>query len=367
VTQLERQNLTIVKIVEKHGGGGSVKLSELARFLFDMSILMDASILLPEALELFSKGESKSALRRELKSILREIREGKSLSDSMRQRPGMFPSICTALVRAGETSGRMGIIFSQLSRYFENIDSVRVKVIQSLSYPLFIMGLAVIIVCGLCFFVAPKFAEIYVQIGLPIPGVTKIFLFLGSYSKVVLVFFILLILTVIALPILLRRNKRVRLLFDRLKLRLVLIGPILYQVSISNFCRTLGILYESGIKLPDAVALAAGAAGNSYLTERMKSLREGIQEGCSLADVVEREGLFGDENIGMLRVGERSGNLATILHKIADILVLNAESTIRQALTLLEPALISFIAVFVGGIVVSLALPILNLQALLQQ
>lgn len=346
---------------------GMVPPDELAQFFYEMSVLLQAAVPVPDALDLYLSGSAKTPLERELHDVVTEVRAGGSLSDALRRRDRIFPPICAALVKSGESSGTMPRVFRQLSTFFDESQKVRDRIVSAATYPMVVAALAGLVVLGLVLVVAPRFAQIYEQIGLPLPLATRIFLELGNHDVAVLAISLVALALMVGGVLWLRTSPQGPMAADRLKLRLWVVGPVLRQVALASFCHTLAMLQESGMRTPEAVDLAADAAGNRVVTEQVRKMRDGLLGGQPLSAVAAHEKVFSAHDIGMIRTGETSGQLSLMLTKLGDLLSARAEARITKLLSLVEPLLISFIAVGVGGTVLALAFPILNLPALLSQ
>lgn len=347
-------------------GGVHVKTEELANFSYELSILLESGITLADALSLYA-GDSRSAFQQEVRSINEEVRAGRPFSDSLHKREKIFPPIFSALVKSGEQSGTLPVVLKQLARYSERLEAVRNKIISSASYPMVVAGLAFIVIMALVVYVVPNFARIYQQLGAPIPEATRIFLDIGRYRDLIFFVFVVIALTAFFFFGIYGKTPSGRIVIDRLKLYLWIMGPIFREVAISNFLQTLGMLYERGIKLHEAIDLAAEASGNKYIEGLLKRLRKGVVEGQKLSDVMEKQKILQSESLGMVRAGEKSGEIGEILGKLSEIITTRAENKIGKLLNMMEPALIAFIAFFVGGSIIALAAPILNLSALLNK
>lgn len=368
VRQLARRDLIVVRIevaqdASAKARGAPASAPELAAFAYELSVVLEAGISLPVALGNYAGGGEATPFMRELRDITEEVRSGSPLSTCLERRPGTFPPIFPALVRSGEESGGLATSLSQLSRHFERIDALRNTVVQTAAYPFVVACMAFVIVFALVVFVVPRFAAIYEQLNVALPAPTRFFLLLGRYSTTLLIATSAMLLVGVPLAVTFQRSERGQVLLDRVLLRLGPIGAVTRDVAMATFCQTLGLLYERGIKIHDAVVLAATACGNRVLAARLGRLSEGVRTGTPLSQLMEKEHLLDERYLGMIRAGESTGQIGVMLAKVAEIVSNRAESRIKKLLSLLEPALITMIAVVVGGIVIALATPILNLQA----
>ena len=381
---LVRQDLIVIELAEETAAAspqsaqkrllgaaqlqlGITSQAELARFCYEMSVLLQAAVPVPEALDIYLSGLGKGPFERELREVLAEVRAGTALSDALRRRDRTFPPICAALVKSGEASGTMPRVFRQLSSFFTESQAVRDRVVSAATYPLVVATLAGLVVLGLVLVIAPRFALIYEQIGLPLPFATRVFLEIGNHGLALLGLAVAIIVGGAGALLWMRSSPRGPMTADGLKLRLWIVGPVLRDVALASFCQTLAMLNDSGMRTPDAIDLAADAAGNRVVAEQVRKMRDGLLGGQPLSAVAAHENLLTAHDLGMIRTGESSGQLSLMLAKLGDLLAAQAESRMTKLLSLVEPLLISFIALFVGGTVLALAFPILNLPALLGQ
>lgn len=368
VQRLARLDLIVTRIEEERDGTGQkrgvvVPISELSAFAYEMSVVLEAGIALPNALESYAMSGGDTAFMRELREITEEVRAGDPLSTCLERRPATFPVIFPSLVRTGEEGGGLATSLGQLSRHFERLQELRNTVVQTASYPLIVAVMAFFVIFGLVIFVVPRFASIYEQLEVPIPLPTQVFLTLGKYSSVVLGATVLLAVVAVVIWQTVLRSAAGELAIDRLLLSLGPIGSVTRDVALATFCQTLSILYERGVKIHDAVSLAADACGNRVLATRLARLSESVRAGTPLSDAMGDDKLIELRYLGMIRAGESAGEIGKMLKKVAELMSTRAEIRTKRMLALLEPAMILGIALTVGGVIIALAAPILNLQA----
>lgn len=339
---------------------------ELANLSYELSILLESGLNLPDALTLYA-GESGDYFDEELRSVVEEVRGGTPFSEALHKRQRDFPPVFSAMVHSGEKAGNLPSVLQVLSRYFEKMESIKSQVISAASYPIFVAMLAFMVILSLVIFIVPIFARIYEHLGIHLPLATRIFLSIGQHRDTVLVTLIVIAAAMIGVSTLAGRSGKGREQIDRIKLSLWLLGPIFRDVALTNFSVTLGMLCENGLRLHEAIDLAAEACGNVYMEKTLKSLKKSLYEGRALSQILSERDIMDSRRLGMVKAGERSGNIGEVLMKLSDIIFNQVDHKIKRLLGLLEPAMVLVIGIAVGGAIISLALPILNLSSFLNK
>lgn len=371
---LARQGLTVSELREVTAGAApapgprsqAVGADELASFAYELSALLQAGVSLAPALELLVKDEKQSALSQVTLELLRDVRAGTAFSAALEKRPEVFPPIFPALVRAGEGTGGLEKSLAHISAYLEKADEARNKVLSSLAYPVMVSGMALTIITALFLFMVPRLKEIYGQIGAPIPAITAAFLNLGEVADVGAM--ILLVVGLVGLPSLRAYlgSAPGRRMMDRWKLQLPLLGDVFRQVALASFNKTLALLHGSGVPLPQGVAMAAAASGNTVIQAKYMQAVSSLREGRSLAISLGELGLYSQKMIGMIEAGEKSGNLSDMLSRMADFAENRTAHKVQRLMAMLEPLTIGFLGLLVGAAVLILGAPLLSLSSQIQ-
>ncbi|MCD4786130.1 MAG: type II secretion system F family protein [Candidatus Eremiobacteraeota bacterium] len=378
LTILARRNLIIKSVKEAGDAEEEVKpfklnipellhrkvgYEDLANFAFEGASLIDSGVSLPKTLELLIKGEKNPTMKETLKDVLRTVRAGSPLSKAVADHPDVFPPLFSALIRSGEGSGTLEKSLMQLSDYFDNLNSIRNRIISALAYPVVVVIFAFLIFTGLFLFVAPKFVKVYSELGVAVPFSTRILLDMGKYSDDV--FFGVLISLVVIIPLLIAysRTENGSMAIDKLKLQFPVLGPIFEQVAINNFVKTMAILIRSGINLRTSVELAAHVTGNRYLIKRILVMEKPLTEGKQLSEALRYTNLLGDEVLGMLEAGEKSGKLGDMLEKVANFTGNKMQREVERIMAMVEPLLIGMIGIVLGAAMIMLAGPLFNLPS----
>lgn len=378
LTILARRNL-IIKSVRESGKvdeeGKPFKLNipdllrrrvgyeDLANFAFEASSLIDSGISLPKTLELLIKGEKNPTMQETLKDVLRTVRAGSPLSKAVADHPDIFPPLFSALIRSGEGSGTLEKSLMQLSDYFSNLNKISNRIISALAYPVVVVIFAVLIFTGLFLFVVPKFVNVYENLGVAVPFATRILLGIGKYSNDVFLGVVISLVVILPFLIIYLRTENGKMAIDKLKLRFPVLGPIFEQVAINNFVKTMAILIRSGIDLRTSVELAAHTTGNRYLIKRILVMEKPLTEGKQLSEALSYTKLLGDEILGMIEAGEKSGKLGEMLEKVANFTGNKMQQEVERIMAMVEPVLIGMIGIVLGTAMIMLAGPLFNLPS----
>ncbi len=340
-----------------------VSLEELSSFAYEMSALLGAGVSLPNALELQLAEKRSSKFNEVIKDVLKDVRAGTAFSKALSNHPETFPPIYPALVRASEGSGTLEKSMQNLSDYFESLNEIRNRIITTMSYPVFVVICAIILLSGLFVFAVPKFSHIYTEIGVPLPLFTRIMVDIGQAADKVIIVSVVLI-VVFLFPILaFIRSGKGNLFLDRLKLKIPMVGGIVTEIAIANFCKNLAVLNSNGVGLIESVDLSAHACGNSYIISELLVIEKPLNEGKLLSEALKSVPIFPAQVIGMLEAGEKSGKLPEMLQRMSDFSNKRVSHQIERLMSFMEPMLILLVGVFVGTAIIALALPILNISS----
>ena len=364
---LGKEGIKIDKISEKEGrklfssGGGKVKTDELAVFFRQFSVMIDAGLPLVQCLEILGSNQENAALRKCLGGVRTSVEGGSTLANAMRGYPKIFDDLTTNMVEAGETGGILDTILQRLAIYMEKAMKLRQAVKSALIYPVSVITIAVLVVGALLKFVVPIFANMFVGLGVPLPTSTKIVIdlshFIGSFWWVILV-------SIVAIVLILKQVRKMpegRLATDRVMLKIPVFGPLLLKIGVARFTRTLGTLITSGVPILEGLAVTARTSGNAVIMTALMNVRKSIEQGRTIVDPLRESKIFPNMVTQMIGVGEATGAMDSMLQKIADFYEDDVDAATKNLLTLLEPMLIGFLGVTVGGIVISLYMPLFSM------
>ena len=364
---LGKEGIKIDKISAKEGrklfgsGGGKVKITELAVFFRQFSVMIDAGLPLVQCLEILGTNQENPALRNCLAGVRSSVEGGATLANAMRGYPKIFDDLTTNMVEAGETGGILDTILQRLAIYVEKNLRLRQAVKSALIYPVSVITIAVLVVGALLKFVVPIFANMFVGLGVPLPAATK---FVIDLSHFIGDFWWVIILSVVGFAVTLvqvRKMPEGRLFTDRILLKIPVFGPLLLKIAVARFTRTLGTLITSGVPILEGLDVTARTSGNAVVQRSLQNVRKSIEQGRTIVDPLRESKIFPNMVTQMIGVGEATGAMDSMLQKIADFYEDEVDAATKNLLTLLEPMLIAFLGVSVGGIVISLYMPLFSM------
>ena len=366
--QLRQERITPGTIKEKGKeftiptfGSGSVGVKEIAIFLRQFSVMIDAGLPLVQCLEILAANQENPAFQKCLTGVRTTVEGGATLANAMRAWPKVFDDLKTNMIEAGETGGILDTILQRLAQYVEKEVKLKAAVKSALVYPVSVISIAVLVVAGLMIFVVPIFANLFAGLGVDLPLPTQIVMktsrFMGRFWWLFIVFAVGVFFAVRQI----RKDPKGRYYSDKLMLNLPVLGDVLRKIAVARFTRTLGTLITSGVPILEGLTITARTSGNAVLEEALLKVRKAIEEGRTIVDPLKESGVFPNMVTQMIGVGEATGAMDAMLQKIADFYEDEVDTATKNLLTLLEPLLIAFLGVAVGGIVISLYLPLFSM------
>ncbi len=344
-------------------GKGRVTRAELSIFTTQLANLVSAGLPIERCLEVLARQSKTPALASTLGSVLEELRAGEQMSAAMSQHAGAFPGFYVQMIKAGEVSGQLDAVLTNLASYLEKDEARRAQVRSALAYPTFLLLLATGAVGFIITFVIPRLTMIFADFGQELPFPTRLLL---STSGWLVRWGWLLALAAAALVLAARRalqKGEARLAVDAWRLRLPLFGLLAQKIVVARFARTLGTLVLGGVPLLDALAIVQKSLGNAAAARLVERARGRVREGEQIAKSLdEQNGVFPPVAIDMIGVGEETGHLEAMLLKLAEIYDLETDNSLKRMLSLLEPVIILGMGVVVGAVVISVLLPIFDLD-----
>ncbi len=363
---LREERIMPISIAEKSRDfslsfGNRVTAKELALFTRQFSVMLDAGLPLVECLNILSQQQDNKILREALEQVRTDVESGATLAEAMGKHTKVFDKLFVNMVAAGESAGILDVILQRLSTFSEKNVKLKRAVVSASVYPTIIVAVAVIIVFVIMVWVIPVFATLFESLNAPLPLPTRIVMGTSSFMAQ---FTIPIVLGSILLGIgfhYFYQTDEGRLRVDRILLRLPLMGIVLKKIAISRFSRTLSTLLISGIPILEGLDITAGTSGNVVIQNAIQSARREVEEGKALVEPLRKGKLFPPMVTQVVAVGEQTGQLDQMLEKLADYYEEEADSAIANLLTMLEPLMIIFLGGVIGGIVVSMYLPIFTL------
>ena len=338
-----------------------IKLKDISLFCKQMSVMLESGIPLNNAVDILEQQATSKNLKSSLKIVSKSLKEGSQLSKAMLDQEGMFPDLLIRMVQAGEKTGKLDEVLEKMSEHYTKELKTSRQIRGAMIYPAVLAFLAVAAVLALLYIVIPSFSGIFEQSGMDMPLPTRIVLAASNFVRSY--WYILFGVTGILVFLFLRyrSTEAGRYQLDRLKLNLPVIKGPMQKIVTARFASTLAILTSAGIPLVEAIESAAATTNNAVVIEKMKIANEGLQKGERLTGMITATGLFPPMMLSMVKIGEESGSLESMLIKTSDYYEEELETAIKQLLSLLEPAMIIVMGVIIGGIVASVMLPMFEL------
>lgn len=358
-----------VQLFSKSSVGGrkarKIKMDELVVLSRQLATMVEAGVPLVQALAILSEQVENLNLQKVVQALHDDVESGSSLSDAMSKHKKVFSALFVSMVRAGEQSGSLEEILDRLATYIEKTSALRKKIKSALVYPIVVAIMAFLITFGMLTWVIPQFADIFNQLDAPLPAPTRILISFSEMLRKNILAVVIGTAAVIFCFFQLLRTKRGRLLFDTFKLKMPIFGPLLLKVAVSKFSRTLSTLVKSGVPILSAFDIVGETAGNRQIELIVADVRNSIKEGESVSAPLGKKKVFPPMVVRMVAVGEETGELDKMLTKIADFYDVQVDHAVDGLTALIEPLVIAFLGIVIGGIVVAMFLPILTLtQAL---
>src|SRR5690349_14354528 len=368
--QLRKEQITSPTIREKGKefalpmfGSGKVKTKEIAIFFRQFSVMIDAGLPLVQCLEILAANQENAAFQKALTGVRTTVEGGSTLANAMRQYPKIFDDLTTNMIDAGETGGILDIILQRLSTYVEKAVKLRSAVKSALIYPVAVVSMAVLIVGALLKWVVPIFANLFAGLGVTLPLATRIVMGLSAFIGQFWWFFIVGLVGLVFGIKQIRKDPRGKYWMDYGMLKLPVMGLLLRKIAVARFTRTLGTLITSGVPILEGLSITARTSGNAVLEEALMKVRKAIEEGRTIVDPLRESGVFPNMVTQMIGVGEATGAMDSMLQKIADFYEDEVDSATKDMLAMLEPVIIGLLGVMIGGIVISLYMPLFAMIA----
>jgi general secretion pathway protein F len=341
-----------------------VRRAELVNTTRQLATLLSAGLPLVSALSGVLEQVKRPALRKVLSQVRERVKEGMSLAAAFQEHPKVFPSVYTAMIHAGETSGTLELVVERLADFGEQQLALQRQVRSTLAYPILMLTVGLGVVVFLMAYVIPKVTQIFVDMKQDLPLPTTVLIGVSEFFHTYWPALVLVLIIVFLAGRHYVKTDAGRSRYHRLLLRLPIVGPIVEKVAMARITRTLGTLLNNGVPLLSAMEIVSNLVNNVILRQAMEEARQEISEGASITTPLARGGIFPPVVIQMISVGEQSGNLEGMLFKIADTFDSEVESSVTTLTSLLGPVMILFLAFFVGYVVLAVLLPIFEMSHL---
>ena len=367
IATLRRQQIVVTAVKEKGKElalpkfGGKVPPQLVAIFTRQFSVMIDAGLPLVQCLEILGSQQEHKVFKRALIQIRQDVESGSNLADSMRKHPKIFNDLFTNMVAAGEAGGILDTILQRLSTYIEKAVKLNSQVKSAMIYPVAVISIACIVVAIILWKVIPVFASLFTSLGATLPLPTRVVIALSNF---IAGFWWLIALVIGGIIYFVRRYHETykgRRVIDGLLLRIPVLGLLLRKIAVARFCRTLSTLTSSGVPILDGLTITARTAGNAIIEDAIMATRKSVEEGKTISEPLGDTDVFPSMVVQMIAVGEQTGALDTMLSKIADFYEDEVDVAVAGLMKLLEPVLIAFLGVAIGGIVIAMYMPMFTL------
>ncbi len=345
------------------GLSGKVKPKVMCTFTRQLATLVDAGLPLLRGMRVLERQERHPTLKSVIGQMGVAIEGGSTFSEALAQHPKVFNRLYINMVKAGELGGVLEVVLNRLAEFMEKAQKIKGKVVAAMFYPVAVMTVATVILGVLMVYVVPKFEQVFKDMleGRPLPAFTRVVL---TISRTIAQNFLMSLGAIVAFAILVKlflRSKFGRRLWDRFKLNMPVLGPVMSKVAIARFTRTLGTLVSSGVPILQALTIVRETSGNVIVSEAVAKVHESVKEGETITAPLDSSNVFPPMVISMVDVGEQTGALPEMLMKIADTYEDEVDNAVSAMTSLLEPIMIVFLAVVVGSIVIALFLPLIDM------
>jgi type IV pilus assembly protein PilC len=366
IAALLNRNLLVVSIQEKiakrgRTKGGKVALADLVVFTRQLATMIDAGIAIVQSLQALAEQTPNKIMRDTVRDICSRVESGESFSEALQKHPKAFNKLYCSMIAAGEKGGLLAEIMGRLATYLENTERLRKKVKTALMYPTAVTVVAICITTFLLVRVIPTFKDIYSGFGAQLPGPTQ---FLIDISDVLKHYFYLVIIGVVAVVwgwLYFIKTPAGRQFWDARRIKLPVFGPIAHKICLARFTRTLSSLVRSGVPILEVLQIVSQTVGNVVMEKAIKTAAVDIERGEGISAALGKNPIFPSMVIRMMSAGEQTGNIDNMLERVSNFLDEEIEGTLSGLMSLIEPMLIVFLGVVIGGMVICMFLPIFNL------
>jgi len=360
---LRRQGILVQKVKKRRlKTGGSVKAKDIAIFTRQLATMMKAGVPLLQSFDIVARGSTNPKVTKLLNDIRGDVETGTSLSSAFRKHPMHFDALYCNLVEAGEAAGILETLLDRLAIYQEKTLAIKQKIKSALTYPIAVMVVAFVVVAVIMIFVIPAFKEVFTSFGADLPAPT---LFVMAMSEIFVKYWWAIFLTIGGSIYFFlqtwKRSEPMQKRMDRLLLKMPIFGDLLFKSAVARWTRTLSTMFAAGVPLVEALDSVGGAAGNAVFAEATEQIQKDVSTGTSLTNAMMAANLFPNMVLQMSAIGEESGALDQMLGKAADFYEEEVDEAVKSLSSLMEPFIIVILGTIIGGIVVSMYLPIFKI------
>jgi type IV pilus assembly protein PilC len=366
IAALLNRNLLVVEIREKtikrgQTKGGKVSLNDLVVFTRQLATMIDAGIAIVQALQALAEQTPNKIMRDVIRDVCTRVESGESFSDALARHPKAFNRLYISMVGAGEKGGLLAEILSRLATYLENSERLRKKVKTALMYPTVVTVVAIVITIFLLVRVIPTFKEVYSSFNAKLPTPTQLLIDLSEIVQHYLIYLVVAAGLAVWGWLYYIKTKQGREFWDRQRIKLPVFGAIAHKICLARFTRTLASLIRSGVPILEVLQIVSATVGNVVMEKAIKAAAGDIERGEGISNALAKHPVFPSMVIRMMSAGEQTGNIDSMLERVSNFLDEEIETTLSGLMSLIEPMLIVFLGVVIGGMVICMFLPIFNL------
>ena len=366
--ELRKQGVTPGKVRKKAAplfqSKGKVEPKDISIFMRQLATMMSAGVPLVQAFEIVGRGHENPAMQELILGVKSDVEGGNSMAASFKKRPLVFDDLVCSLIEAGEQAGILEDLLDKIATYKEKSEAIKGKIKKALFYPTAVVVVAMVVSAILLIFVVPSFADLFSNFGAELPAFTQMVINLSDLlqEKGLLVLGILMAIGY-SFSYTKKRSRKFRHFLDKMSLKIPVMGGILRKAAIARFARTLSTMFAAGVPLVDAMTSVAGATGNILYADATLQIRDDVATGVQLQLAMKQTNLFPNMVVQMVAIGEESGAIDAMLSKVADFFEEEVDNAVDALSSLLEPLIMAFLGVVVGGLVIAMYLPIFKMGA----
>ncbi len=368
---LRRQGITPSRVRKKPkplfgSTGKRITAKDITFFTRQMATMLNAGIPLVQSFDIIGAAIENPRMKKLLRDVQTDVESGATLSEAVSRHPVYFDELYVNLIEAGESAGVLDSVLDNIATYKERIESIKGKIKKALFYPATVVAVAIIVTSILLIYVIPQFEDMFRGFGADLPAFTRMVVTASENMQAYGFWYMIVAIgAIVGIVMLKRRNKKFAHFLDRMSLKLPIVGPVLEKAALARFARTLATTFAAGVPLVEALKTVGGATGNVVYEDAVKRIREDVSTGHSLQLAMTQTNLFPPMVVQMTAIGEEAGSLDAMLNKVADYYEEEVNNTVDALSSLLEPVIIIFIGVVVGGMVIAMYLPIFQMAAVM--
>ena len=348
------------------GFGPKVQPYDVMLFTRQFSTMIDAGLPIVQSLDILAEQTENKPLKKTIRDVRRDVSGGTTLADALEKHPKVFDDLYVNMVRAGEAGGVLNTILNRIALFIEKANRLKKKVKGAMIYPATIVVVAIGVVSILLIFVIPVFAELYGSMGRALPAPTQITINISNFFRAYFVHVVVIIALIVVGIKMYYKTAKGRMVIDGILLKMPILGDLLRKVAVARFSKNMSLLLASGVPILEGLAITAKTAGNKVIEKAIMDARISISEGKTVAEPLEKSGVFPPMVCQMVSVGENTGALDNMLKRVGDFYEEEVDNSVNNITALMEPMIMVFLGIVLGGLVISMYLPIFQLGSLIE-